>query len=312
MTDTLQSTRDGFGQALLKLGAKNPDIVVLSADLATSTRIINFKKQFPTRFFEVGVAEQNLIGIATGLALSGKIPFIASYAVFSPGGNWSQLRNAVYSKANIKLIGCHAGIVTGPDGASHQGLEDISLTRCLPDITIISPCDALEAAKATQAAAEHQGPVYLRLHKPKTPLLTKPNTPFNLGRALIMRPGKDITIIATGPILEQTLKAANQLAKQKTSAEVINLSTIKPLDKQTILKSVKKTKNLITLEDHQIAGGMGSAVVEMLSQNFPIPTKMLGIQNSFGQSGKQDELLKHYHLTAAHVIKAAKQLLRID
>jgi len=311
MTNKKSAIRDGFGQGLLKAGIKNSSIVVLSADLTESTRANFFKQKFPNRFIECGVAEQNMAGIAAGMALSGKIPFICSYAVFSPGRNWEQIRLSIcYQNTNVKIISSHAGISTGPDGATHQGLEDIALTRCLPNMIVISPCDALQAEKATLVIAEHQGPVYLRLFKYKTPIITTNKTPFIIGKAQVLTKGKHITLIASGPVLNQAIQAAKELGKQKIDCEIINNHTIKPLDKKTITASVKKTKHLITIEDHQLMGGMGSAITEMLAQNYPVKTKMIGIQDRFGQSGTPKELQQEYGLTAGDIVKAVKQILK--
>jgi len=311
MTNKQLATRDGFGQGLLKAGIKNHNIVVLSADLTNSTRSNFFKQKFPHRFIECGVAEQNMIGIAAGMALSGKIPFACSYAVFSPGRNWEQIRISVcYQNTNVKIISSHAGITTGQDGASHQGLEDIAITRCLPNLTVITPCDALQAEKATLAIAEHKGPVYLRLFRNKTPFITTGKTPFIIGKAQILKKGKHVTLIASGPILNQAIEASKQLVKQKIDCEIINNHTIKSLDKKTIIESVKKTKHLITVEDHQVMGGMGSAITEMLAQNYPVKTKIIGIQDRFGQSGTPEELQQEYGLTAENIIKSVKQILK--
>ncbi|MFC1627416.1 transketolase family protein [Patescibacteria group bacterium] len=306
-----QATRDGFSKGLVQAAQQDDSLVVLTADLTDSTRVGEFKKLFPNRFFNVGVAEQNLAGIAAGLALSGKTPFITSYSVFSPGRNWEQIRISIcYQNTNVKIIGHHSGVHTGPDGATHQGLEDIAITRCLPNLTVISPCDALEAAKATLAIAKHQGPAYLRLTRNKTPLITSQNTEFEIGKANILQSGTDVTIVGTGPLLSQALKAAEKLLGEKIKAEVINCHTIKPLDTKTILQSVKKTHCLVTVEDHQIMGGLGSVIVESLAQEYAAPlTEMIGIKDKFGQSGTPEELWKQYHLDADSIIKAVKKVI---
>jgi len=294
--------RDGYGHGLVELGRKNPNIVVLCADLTDSTRSDWFKKEFPDRFYEVGIAEQNMLGIAAGLALSGRIPFVSTYAVFCPGRNWDQLRVSVcYNKANVKLTGAHAGLSVGPDGATHQGLEDIAITRCLPNLVVLAPCDYLETKKATIAAAEIDGPVYLRFSREATPVFTTEDSPFEIGKANILRQGSKITIIACGPLVYEALLAAEEL-----DAEVINCHTIKPIDKETIIKSAKKTGKVITLEEHQIMGGLGSAVVEVLSQEYPVPIKIIGIKDRFGESGTPEELLEQFGLTHEHIIKAAE------
>ncbi|MFH1392538.1 MAG: transketolase family protein [bacterium] len=298
--------RDGYGHGLVELGKKNKDIFVLCADLTDSTRSDWFKKEFPERFIEVGIAEQNMLGIAAGLALSGKIPFVSTYSVFCPGRNWDQLRVSVaYNKANVKLTGAHAGLSVGPDGATHQGLEDIAITRCLPNLTVLSPCDYLETKKATISAGEMQGPVYLRFGREKTPVFTTENTPFEIGKANILRQGKKITIIACGPLVYEALLAAEAL-----DAEVINCHTIKPIDKKTIINSAKKTGRVITLEEHQIFGGLGSTVAEVLAENYPVPIKFMGVKDRFGESGAPEELLEKFKLTHKHVIKTAKSHFR--
>ncbi|MBT4516535.1 MAG: transketolase family protein [Candidatus Komeilibacteria bacterium] len=305
----LKSARDGFGEALLELGKKNKDIVVVSADLAESTRAHHFAKKYPSRFVEVGVAEQNMLGVATGLALEGKIPFATSFGAFSPGRNWDQLRVSVcYSNANVKIIGSHTGLSVGPDGASHQALEDIAITRCLPNLVVLAPADFKETKLATVAAAKHQGPVYIRFARQAGPIFTKGK--FAIGKAQVLIPGKDITLIGCGPILEEALIAARELAKKNIKLEVINSASIKPLDKNTILKSVKKTGRVITLEDHQIIGGLGSAVAELLSEKLPTPIKMIGVRDQFGRSGKADQLWEKYKMTHPYIIKEVLNLLK--
>lgn len=304
-------TRFGFGDALITLGKKNENVMVLCADLAESTRTADFRKEFPKRFIEVGIAEQNLIGVAAGLAIEGKISFVADYSVFCPGRCWDQVRISVcYSNLPVKFTGAHAGLSVGPDGATHQGLEDIAITRCLPNLTVIAPCDYEETRKATLAAAGFPGPVYLRFAREKTPVFTTANTPFKIGRAEILRQGKHATIVACGPLVYEALLSAEKLAKEKIDVEVINNHTIKPLDKKTILESVKKTKAVVTVEEHQIMGGMGSAVAEMLAENYPVPVEFVGVRDSFGESGTPDELLEKYGMKAKHIIKAIKKVLK--
>lgn len=299
----LIATRDGYGDGVVEAGEENKDIVVLTADLTDSTRSTGFEESFSERFIEVGIAEQNMAGIAAGLALSGKIPFIASYATFSPGRNWEQVRIAIcYSKANVKIVGAHAGLSVGPDGATHQALEDIALTRVLPNMVVLCPADYQEAKKATIAAAKHTGPTYIRLAKEKTAAFTTEKTPFEIGKALILMEGKDVTIISTGPILYEALKAAQELTmKRGISCEVINLSTIKPLDEETILESVRKTGRVVTVEEHQRIGGLGGAISELLSQRLPVPMKIIGVEDSFGESGKYDELWEKYGISSQHI-----------
>ncbi len=306
----LKACRDGFGEALLELGKKNNDVVAVSADLAESTRCLDFGKKYPQRFIEVGVAEQNMMGVAAGLALEGKIPFACSFAVFSPGTNWAQIRLSVcYNKANVKIIGAHAGLNVGEDGATHQALEDLALMRVLPNMTVIAPCDFEETKKATLAATKFKGPIYIRFGREKSRVITNSKTPFLIGKANILRQGKDVTIIACGAMVGEALLAAEELAKQKISTEVINCHTIKPIDKKTILKSVKKTKRVVSIEEHQVNGGLGSAVAEVLSQNYPVPMKILGMSDKFGESGTARQLLDKYDLNASGIIKAVKKLI---
>lgn len=307
----LKATREGYGQGLLAAGLKNPQVVVLTADLTESTKATAFKDKFPQRFFNVGVAEQNLICISAGLALSGKTPFASSFAIFSPGRSWEQIRLSVcYQRANVKIVGTHAGVTTGPDGATHQALEDLAITRCLPNLTVVSPCDYYQAYQATLAAAEFNGPVYLRLFREKTAILTNESTEFILGKAQILQKGTDLTIVSTGPLTYQALLATESLAKENIQAELINLHTIKPLDVTTILNSVQKTHCLVTVEEHQQMGGMGSAIVEALAQIYAAPvTEMIGTKDTFGESGTAAELLTKYQLDAPSIMLAAKKVL---
>lgn len=306
-----QAIRDGYGRALLSLGKTNDRIVVLSADLDESMRITDFAKAFPKRFFQVGVAEQNLVGVAAGLAAEGLIPFANSFAVFSPGRSWDQLRVSVcYSNRNVKIIGGHAGLAAGPDGATHQALEDIAITRVLPNLTVIVPCDANEAAKATRAIAAMVGPVYLRLVRPATPVFTSAQTPFKIGQAEVFKRGRDVTLIACGSLVYQTLQAAELLAAKGVDAEVINCHTIKPLDSTTLLGSVRRTGAVVSVEDHQIAGGLGGAIAELLSEQLPRPLVRVGIKNAFGQSGSAEELWKHYGLTPSAISAAAQRVIK--
>jgi transketolase len=304
-------TRNGYGEGLLELGAADKKVVVLTADLAESTRVLEFAKKFPERFIECGVAEQNMMGIAAGLALYGKIPFVSSYAVFSPGRNWDQLRVSVcYSRANVKIAGAHTGISVGPDGATHQALEDIAITRVLPNLTVIVPCDAVETKKTTLAAHKMQGPVYFRFGREKTPIMATLDTPFEIGKAYIMREGSDVVIIGSGPVLYNGLLAAQELEKENISVMVINNHTIKPIDADTIISAAKKCGAVVTLEEHQVMGGCGSAVCEVLAQNCPVPVEMVGMQNTFGESGKPDELIEKYGMGKSAVIGAVKKLLK--
>ena len=305
----LKSCRDGFGEALLELGKKDKKVVVVSADLAESTRCLEFGKKYPSRFFEVGVAEQNMAGVGAGLALEGLTPFICSFAVFSPGRNWEQIRVSVcYNKANVKIVSSHAGLNVGEDGATHQALEDIALMRVLPNMTVIAPCDFEETKKAVLAAAKMKGPVYIRYGREKTPIISG-KSKFQIGKADILRSGKDVTIIACGSMVYEALLAAEELAKEKISAEVINCHTIKPIDKVTIISSAKKTKKVITVEDHQVNGGLGSAVAEVLSQNYPVSMKIIGMPDKFGESGTAKQLLEKYGLNKDKLFKIIISML---
>ncbi|NQU83675.1 MAG: transketolase family protein [Parcubacteria group bacterium] len=304
-------TRNGYGDALVELGKKNPSVVVLSADLTESTRCADFEKEFPERFIQCGIAEQNMMSMAAGFASEGKIPFVSTYSVFCPGRNWDQLRVSVcYSNLPVKLTGAHSGVSVGPDGATHQGLEDMAITRCLPNLTVLAPCDYEETKKATIEAAKLPGPVYLRFAREKTPVLTTKKTPFKIGRAEVLREGKDVTIVACGPLVYEALLAAEKLKKEKIIVEVINNHTIKPIDVRTILESAKKTKAVVTVEEHQVMGGMGSAVAEVLAHNFPVPIEFVGMADTFGESGTPEELLKKYGMTAESIIKAVKRVLK--
>jgi transketolase len=304
-----RATRDGFGEALVEIAKNNDNIVGLTADLTESTRMHLFAREFPDRFIQVGVAEQNLIGVAAGLAIEGKVPFAASYAVFSPGRSWDQIRVSVcYSNLNVKIIGGHAGITVGPDGATHQALEDIAITRVLPNITVVSPADYEQAKEATKAISEIDGPCYLRLSRNPSPVFIKTKEAFSIGKAQVLKEGKDLTIIGTGPIVYNALLAADSV-KNNISVEVINVHTIKPLDISTILKSAKKTKNIVTIEEHQINGGLGGAVAEILAEKFPTRMLRLGINDQFGQSGEPDQLLDFYNLSVSKIVTAIKAFL---
>jgi len=305
----LKSTRDGFGEAMLELGKKNQDIVVISADLAESTRVHHFAKRYPSRFVEVGVAEQNMMGVAAGLAIEGKIPFATSFGAFNPGRNWDQLRVSVcYSNANVKIIGSHTGLSVGPDGASHQALEDIAITRPLPNLVVLAPADYKETKLATIAAAKHHGPVYIRFSRQASEIFTKGK--FTIGQAQILLAGPDVTIVGYGPILNEALIATRELAKKKIKVEVINSPSIKPLDEKTILKSAKKTGRVITIEDHQVIGGLGSAIAELLAEKMPTPMRMIGVRDQFGESGQAEQLWEKYQMTHPYIIKAVLELIK--
>lgn len=303
-------TRNGYGEGVLELGEANQSVVVLTADLAESTRVLEFQKRFPERFVECGVAEQNMMGIAAGLALGGKLPFVSSYAVFSPGRSWDQLRVSVcYSKANVKVVGAHTGVSVGPDGATHQALEDIAITRVLPNLTVVVPCDYLEAKKATLAIGEALGPAYLRLTREKTPQMTILETPFQIGKAEIFREGTDVAIVGCGPILYNALLAALELEKEGVSVCVVNNHTIKPIDEETLVSVAKKCGAVVTLEEHQVMGGAGSAVCEVLARHCPVPVEMLGMQDTFGESGKPEELLEKYGMGVGAVVASIRKVL---
>lgn len=304
-------TRNGYGDALVELGANDPRIVVLTGDLTESTRTHLFQKKFPERFIACGIAEQNMMGVAAGLALAGKIPFVSSYAVFVPGRNWDQLRVSVcYANSNVKVAGAHAGISVGPDGATHQALEDLAITRVLPNLTVVIPCDYEETRKCTHALAALDGPCYFRFAREKTPVITTKETPFEIGKAYACREGKDVTIAACGPLLHEALLAAEELSRDGIEAEVLNCHTLKPFDEKTLIASVKKTKACVTVEEHQITGGLHGAVCETLSRNYPVPVEAIGMPNSFGESGEPDELLTKYGMKAKNIVEAVKKVLK--
>lgn len=310
----LKPTRDGFGLGLVEAGEKDERVVVLSADLTESTRTQWFKDKFPDRFIELGVAEQNMATVASGLANYGKIPFIASYAAFSPGRNWEQLRTTVcINNVPVKIGGMHAGVSVGPDGGTHQQLEDIAIMRAMPRMVVVVPCDAVEGQKATFAAAFSASwrsqPTYLRFGREKSPIITTPETPFEIGKAIVMRKGKDISIIACGILVYQALIAAEVLASEGIECEIINSHTIKPLDQETIIASASKTGAVVTVEEHQITGGLGGAVAECLARNHPTPQEFVGMPDRFGESGTPDELIKHFGLDATGIQTAVHKVL---
>jgi transketolase len=304
-----KALRDGFGEGILLAAKENDQVVALCADLTESNRLDEFKKTYPNRFVEVGIAEQNLIGVAAGMAHVGKIPFAASFAVFSPGRSWDQIRVSVcYSGANVKVVGGHAGITVGQDGATHQSLEDIAITRVLPRMTVIVPADALEMRKATLAAAKFKGPVYLRSGREKLPLVTSESSPFVIGKANTLKDGKDLTIIACGNLVREALLAAETLAARKIDAAIVNMHTIKPIDEAAIIAAAK-TGAIVTAEEHQITGGLGSAVAEVLAATTPAPLERVGVNNTFGESGTGAELMDKYGLRAKDIVAAALRVL---
>lgn len=305
--------RSGFGRGLLAAGQRDKQVVGLCADLTDSTKMNLFAETFPERFIDVGVAEQNLVTVAAGLAHLDKIPFTSSYAAFSPGRNWEQIRTTIcLNDRNVKIVGSHAGLSVGPDGATHQMLEDIALMRVLPNMSVIVPCDSLQAEAATLAMAMEIGPMYLRLFREKSPVITTANTPFTIGEAYVYRPGSDLTIVACGVMVYQSLLAAEKLKTVGIDAEVINCATIKPLDSSTILASARKTGRVVTVEEAQVNGGLGGAVAELLSENLPVPLVRFGMQDRFGESGQPDELFRHFGLDAAGIAARVKSFVKPD
>lgn len=301
--------RKGFGRGLKQAGELNENVVAACADLTDSTQMSLFRDAFPERFVEIGVAEQNLVTVGSGMAAMGKIPFVSSYAAFSPGRNWEQIRTTIcLNNQPVRVVGSHAGISVGPDGATHQMLEDIALMRVLPNMIVIAPGDSLEAEKATLALAIDKRPAYLRLAREATPIITTGDTPFEIGKAYTYTHGDDLTIVSTGAMTYQALVAAEKLFKDGIDVEVVHVPTIKPLDHETILKSVRKTKKVLTIEEGQITGGLGGAVAELLGEQFPVPMKRMGMKDRFGESGKPEELLEKFGLSAKHIMLAAHQI----
>ncbi len=304
-----EPTRKGFGRGLLAAGQADENVVALCADLTDSTQMSLFKEAFPKRFVEIGVAEQNLVTVAAGMAAMGKIPFTSSYAAFSPGRNWEQIRTtACLNERPVKIVGSHAGISVGPDGATHQMLEDIALMRVLPHMVVVVPGDGIEAEKATQALAKNNKPSYLRLAREATPIFTTTETPFELGKAYVLREGSDVTLLGTGTMTYQFLVAAQLLEKDGISAEVVHVPTVKPLDEGTILASARKTNLVVTVEEAQAAAGFGGAIAELLSEKQPTKLRRIGMEDRFGESGKPEELLDHFGLTGKHIAFAVHEL----
>ena len=312
MTNSSQEkkdTRSGFGAGLYEIGLQNSDVVALCADLTGSLKMNAFQDKFPKRFFQMGIAEANMMGMAAGLATAGKIPFTGTFANFSTGRVYDQIRQSIaYSHKNVKICASHAGLTLGEDGATHQILEDIGLMKMLPGMVVINPCDYNQTKAATMAIADHYGPVYLRFGRPKWPIFTNPDS-FEIGKALHMREGKDVTIFATGHLVWNSLEAAKALEEQGISAEVINIHTIKPLDNEAILDAVATTKCVVTAEEHQMNGGLGDSICQLLSRNLPTPVEMVAVNDSFGESGKPSELLDKYGLGVKDVIAAAKRAI---
>jgi len=302
--------RNGYGDGVVEAGKENENIVVLCCDLTESTRSAAFREAFPDRFVEIGIAEQNMAGIAAGLSFSGKIPYMSSYATFSPGRNWDQIRVSVcYSKANVKIMGAHAGISVGPDGATHQAMEDIAITRCLPNMTVVVPCDYWEAKQATISMAGIAGPVYMRFGREKVPVVTTEKTPFKIGKAETFRDGKDVSVIACGSLVYEALIAAKKLEKENVDVRVINCHTIKPIDTKTIISAAKETGAIVTAEEHQVHGGLGSAVAEVVSKHHPVPMDYVAVMDRFGESGEPDELMIKFGVKSPNIVKAVKKVL---
>ena len=308
-------SRNGYGDGLVEAGKRDERVVALAADLTESTRTQPFAEAYPKRFIQVGIAEQNMASVASGMAAMGIIPFIASYAMFSPGRNWEQIRTTIaYNNVNVKIIGAHAGISVGPDGATHQALEDIGLMRSIPNMIVVAPVDAIEARKATLVAAKHNGPVYIRLGRSDTPVVTTEDSPFILGKAELMYVKKEGTeksvgIVVTGTLAYNAIKAAQALEEKGIGASVLHMATIKPLDTQALITLAQNHVAIITVEEHQVQGGLGGAVSEVLGEAYPIKIKRLGITDQFGQSGEPDELLAHYKLDIASIVEAGEKIV---
>ena len=306
-------TRDGYGHGVVEIGEKDKRIVVLCADLSESTRSLWFQQKFPDRYIDMGVAEQNLALVASGLANYGKIPFISSYTTFSPGRNNEQIRTAIsLNNVPVKIIGAHSGVSVGPDGATHQALEDIALMRVQPNMTVLVPADMEEARKSILESVKINGPVYIRLTREKTPVFTTKDSPFKIGKANVLYDSEkiDAVIIACGPLVYNALLVANKLSKEGINVAVINNHTIKPIDKETILSYAKKANAVVTVEEHQVAGGMGSAVAELLAKEYPVPIEFIGVDNKFGQSGKPDELIEYYGMGVDSIKKAVQKVIK--
>jgi transketolase len=304
------ATREAYGRALVRLGEQNPDIVVLDADLAKSTKTIKFKEKFPERFFDMGIAEADMMGTAAGLAASGKIAFASTFAIFATGRAWEQIRNSIcYTNLNVKIAASHAGIAVGPDGSSHQAIEDIAIMRVIPNMKVVAPADAVETEKAVEALVETPGPAYLRLGRSGVPVLYEETYEFRLGKASVLREGSDVTLIAVGTMVRLALAAAENLAKDGINARVINMSTVKPIDIDAIASAIEETGAIVTAEEHSVIGGLGSAVAETVCEMAPAPVVRVGIRDKFGQSGKADELMETYGLTAGRIAEAAREAM---
>ncbi len=306
-----QATRDAYGKALVALGAENQDIVVLDADLSKSTKTADFSKQYPERFFNMGIAEANLIGTAAGFAAAGKIPFASTFAVFATGRAFEQIRNSVaYPKLNVKIAATHAGVTVGEDGGSHQAIEDVAIMRSLPNMTVIVPADGEETRQVIYAAAQYKGPVYIRMGRLDVPLLFDENYKFEIGKANVVREGSDVVIFANGVMVAAALEAAQELESEGVQVAVVNVASVKPIDAETIITYAKKTGAVVTAEEHNIIGGLGSAVAEVLGENAPTPMVRVGIKDTFGESGRPLELLEKYGLTKKEVLEAVRAVIR--
>lgn len=306
-----KATRFGFGEALVELGEKDPKIFVLGADTVSSVAINGFQEKFPDRFINVGIAETNMIGMAAGLATAGFIPFAATYGVFASGRPWEQIRTTVcYSDLNVKIGGSHSGLMVGPDGATHQALEEIAIMRCLPKMTVISPCDLIETKKAVLACAYYKGPVYIRYGRESIPIITKQETPFEIGKANVLREGGDIAIFACGTMVYESLMAAEILEEKGIKARVINMHTVKPIDEKAIVEAAAECGAVVTAEEHQIAAGFGSAIAEVIVKNKPVPMEFVGINDTFGESGEPMELIKKFGLKDVNIAEAAQKVLK--
>lgn len=308
-------TRDGFGLGLVQAADEDPSVVGLCADLTESTRMEGFAKKYPERFVEMGVAEQNMASVAAGMSLLGKIPYIASYAMFSPGRNWEQIRTTIaYNEANVKICGAHAGISVGPDGATHQAIEDMAIMRPIANMKVFAPCDMWEAKKVTHAVSKFAGPAYMRFAREKTPVFTTEETPFEIGKAQIFwtetkKSKPDVAIIACGPLVHNAILAAAELEKEGMNIRVINNVSVKPMDEKTVIQAAKDAGAIVTVEEHQAAGGMGSAVAEVLAKNYPVPIEFIGVQNRFGESGAPNELIEHFGMGVRHIKEAVKKAI---
>ena len=306
-----KDTRSGFGAGLLQAGRNNPNVVALCADLTGSLKMGDFKKEFPERFFQAGIAEANMMGMAAGLSIGGKIPFTGTFANFSTGRVYDQIRQSIaYSGKNVKICASHAGLTLGEDGATHQILEDLGLMKMLPHMTVINPCDYNQTKAATLAIADFEGPVYLRFGRPKVPVFTDPNQKFEIGKAWTVNEGTDVSIFCTGHLVWKAIEAGHILAEKGISAEIINIHTIKPLDAEAILNSVRKTRCVVTAEEHQFNGGLGDSVCQLLARNFPLPVEMVGVNDSFGESGTPDELMAKYGIDTPDVVAAVEKVLK--